>query len=888
MKLLNMFELTKIFKKIFNKTSHNDYIPFDDSDSYLKLAKKYQNDPVAIIYLINFLSKRYLLQRSNKLIEIGETEANIQLPNIELLHRELWKFYKTSQIDNKINLQASSLLPWVWHDGRMRDCIKSIGNEKNPWKFDDKNHRIAFVFPMCVGIVYGGNHSITTGVLKNCNVDIEIKDFIDISELYKRIRYNNGYYYVDKQKYKLHPNGRIVGVLFELGRMILDSGFTYNQYVDTYLKKYNPAKTVFAEKYIALEKDCQNFIFDVFVEKLKESKKLANELFSNYLNRRVQRKSENILIIGGWGTGKSTIKQFLAKKLIDIGRREYQKIHIIEFNAMQFEESSQVTSHFYSTIGNYFNNKKRALKNKFNAVAHLKKESNSTNLSLSFIVQVLIYGTIAFLLTKLSKISWLNSFFSNGIIKVSDPALCNKLLLSALLLSWLIIRRNDLLKFIAAKMPKISHVEILQKINLKSMELVVLVDEVDRLKPESAKYLLDEILILKDSLNFLYENKLTIFLFCDVNALEIEGNNFSSYSYLQKHFDYRHRVYTPSHISTINMKIIDIYDIYPDKLYSVIDFTKFLTWIAENNQSFRDIEQLFNNLLMSLPVNKIIHLIEDYCETKPNSNTIVRYNENNSQINNLTYTLFTMISLYTYINEDIKVKNKITNKSDELEIVDSSISQLFVNIILYIRDQITFLNINKNLVIISEKLSEEEIKVKNFSSVITFIQNEFSILERSLPTISMNPGYNFRYHINNIIDRLNNSTSVTEEMRHKLLSIVESSKDVFTLKGDFSAYHNEINTCLQKSNCLVAILRFCLKVSKFHGNMNLSINEIESYLEDQKKFIEYFSDDDLYLANIIFDDIIFYRDEIDIKTESDALLCSNKICLLLKNKLSHV
>ena len=120
------------------------------------------------------------------------------------------------EVSNSINLKASSIIPWVWNKSRLIDCMRFIGTSKTPWKVDPCNHNVRFLFPMCYTIVYGGNHSLTTGILKQSDAEFETDYYYDLSELYKTIRYEGKYFYSQQGKFKLKPNEKIKEFNYQL------------------------------------------------------------------------------------------------------------------------------------------------------------------------------------------------------------------------------------------------------------------------------------------------------------------------------------------------------------------------------------------------------------------------------------------------------------------------------------------------------------------------------------------------------------------------------------------------------------------------------------------------------------------------------------------------
>lgn len=254
------------FMKKLISSLNNSKNGFDDSDKFLALAKEYKNDPLTLIYLINFLTKRYTLRRAKTLLFAGglSEKWDCDLPGIKVLPVKIYKYelFMSGKVEvsNSINLKASSIIPWVWNKSRLIDCMRFIGTSKTPWKVDPCNHNVRFLFPMCYTIVYGGNHSLTTGILKQSDAEFETDYYYDLSELYKTIRYEGKYFYSQQGKFKLKPNEKITGVLFEIGRFILDSGFTYEDYVKQYKQSYNTQSSKLSNEFQQLDKELAELV----------------------------------------------------------------------------------------------------------------------------------------------------------------------------------------------------------------------------------------------------------------------------------------------------------------------------------------------------------------------------------------------------------------------------------------------------------------------------------------------------------------------------------------------------------------------------------------------------------------------------------------------------
>ncbi len=144
------------------------------------------------------------------------------------------------------------------------------------------------------------------------------------------------------------------------------------------------------------------------------------------------------------------------------------------------------------------------LKNKFRAVAYLKRESYAHPLSSKIMLGVFLgylVGNFIQLVWGYSKKTILDHLPKNIFYGFSDAAQPHMYKTMGLLTIILIlfIFRDDILRWISGLIPRKSHIDILQKIDLVDKELILMIDEVDRIKDESAKLVFDEVLNIKES-----------------------------------------------------------------------------------------------------------------------------------------------------------------------------------------------------------------------------------------------------------------------------------------------------------------------------------------------------------------------------------------------------
>ncbi|HHY0525332.1 TPA: DUF6710 family protein [Vibrio parahaemolyticus] len=123
--------------------------------------------------------------------------------------------------DYPLSLASEMVLPWPWNLSRYIDNVTHIGTSKGkPWKQDHTNHSVDLWLPWRIGFVYGGNHSITAGILAGEGTVIPERVY-DMSYLFERIRTDGKYWFVDGQKIEPVKSTRSAAV-FEIGRLLAD------------------------------------------------------------------------------------------------------------------------------------------------------------------------------------------------------------------------------------------------------------------------------------------------------------------------------------------------------------------------------------------------------------------------------------------------------------------------------------------------------------------------------------------------------------------------------------------------------------------------------------------------------------------------------------------
>lgn len=227
--------ISSAYNKIFNKHNNIEQLP-SKFDVAMQMAKEIKAiNPDALRHLIYTLGRTY---QSNRISEIflsqhkGKDTIDV-IPSTLLFDeykpitpdgRHLVDLAEEATIPNTRDLQLSSdlILPWPWEPFRAVSAFSEIGTGciAGVWQ-QDPNHRINYWYPMCIGWVIGGNHSLATGIIKGEGVITNYQTY-DVSEVYNHVR-------CDGQHYISIHTGEIIekvkniefACIFEIGRLII-------------------------------------------------------------------------------------------------------------------------------------------------------------------------------------------------------------------------------------------------------------------------------------------------------------------------------------------------------------------------------------------------------------------------------------------------------------------------------------------------------------------------------------------------------------------------------------------------------------------------------------------------------------------------------------------
>lgn len=177
----------------------------------------------------------YLLYSGKKESNYSNLEAREAMFNIHGAIKDkngksvrISKIIEEKQFTKKVSLSKDLILPWPWRRDRIQNCIINIGEDRKwgKWEQDYNNHYVDVWLPMGIIWVWGGNHSITIGIVQGG--EIEADKYSDISKVYDYIR-------CDGEEFIEITTGKVIekvkspefAAIFEIGRMMSEKGISY-------------------------------------------------------------------------------------------------------------------------------------------------------------------------------------------------------------------------------------------------------------------------------------------------------------------------------------------------------------------------------------------------------------------------------------------------------------------------------------------------------------------------------------------------------------------------------------------------------------------------------------------------------------------------------------
>lgn len=135
---------------------------------------------------------------------------------------------KVVKAKKKINLSRDLVLPWPWKRERLLSCMLNIGEGRKwgSWNQDFNNHDVVVWLPIGLAWVWGGNHSITIGIIQGG--EVVPKYYQDMSELYNYVR-SDGKNFIRIEDNEILSTVKSVefAAIFEIGRLLKEQNISF-------------------------------------------------------------------------------------------------------------------------------------------------------------------------------------------------------------------------------------------------------------------------------------------------------------------------------------------------------------------------------------------------------------------------------------------------------------------------------------------------------------------------------------------------------------------------------------------------------------------------------------------------------------------------------------
>lgn len=177
-----------------------------------------------------------------------------------------------------LELGSDIVLPWPWNKQRASEALTNIGKGKPSGEWgQDPNHRVQLIYPLGIGIVHGGNHSIMAGIVNHEGV-IAGSRIIDIRSFLERYE-SDGVNVIEKATRK------VVGVvqvfefaaLIELGRIAVKLGLEPPQITSVRISKEGRSDDPDATDSESIRHQAKIMATNRYIEEVEQEKSSSEE-----------------------------------------------------------------------------------------------------------------------------------------------------------------------------------------------------------------------------------------------------------------------------------------------------------------------------------------------------------------------------------------------------------------------------------------------------------------------------------------------------------------------------------------------------------------------------------------------------------------------------------
>ena len=135
------------------------------------------------------------------------------------------KSFELGESNINIDLSKDAILVCAWNKERFVNALLNIGqNVGNLFEYDKINHMATYIYPIGLTIVYNGNHSTLSGILKGEGT-IQANQTYDLVPTYDYMYFDGIYFRNKMNDEKLYKVARFeIGALYEIGRILAENG----------------------------------------------------------------------------------------------------------------------------------------------------------------------------------------------------------------------------------------------------------------------------------------------------------------------------------------------------------------------------------------------------------------------------------------------------------------------------------------------------------------------------------------------------------------------------------------------------------------------------------------------------------------------------------------
>lgn len=221
--------------KIDGKTTERFENVMAMAESIVSESERYGKDPAALVDLIRLLARpiqsRYMVQVAY-LAKSGSSDDELNPSRmffdsgapITPDGKSLYYLLTRKDGTRVLHLNQDTVLPWTWNRSSMASCLihlASGGRMENRRWIQDSNHKVEFWWPVHIGFVHGGNHSIMSGIIAGRG---HITDYTmaDMSAAYEHVVCDGKHYRRKHDNTIIEPVRDVESAcIFEIGRMLL-------------------------------------------------------------------------------------------------------------------------------------------------------------------------------------------------------------------------------------------------------------------------------------------------------------------------------------------------------------------------------------------------------------------------------------------------------------------------------------------------------------------------------------------------------------------------------------------------------------------------------------------------------------------------------------------